>query len=128
MSLSYQIRDEKIFPEWRQHRDPELLILQGVFSGPISVDKITKFSVRPPELRHVIRTVGQYFRWFYIKKERLGRAILESVLDPSMDKSVWVDGLQNKVFLRVKAFLEILKFLQKSKGIRGYPLEKAPPY
>ena len=66
VSLSYQIRDEKIFPEWRQHRDPELLILQGVFSGPISVDKITKFSVRPPELRHVIRTVGQYFRWFYI--------------------------------------------------------------
>ena len=67
VSLSYHIRDEKLFPEWRQHRDPELLILQGVFSGPISVDKITKFSVRPPELRHVIRTVGQYFRWFHIK-------------------------------------------------------------
>ena len=88
MSLSYQIWDEKLFPEWRQHRDPELLILQGVFNGPISVDKITKFSVRPPELRHVIRTVGHYYRWFYIKKERLGHEILESILDPSIKKSV----------------------------------------
>ena len=42
----------------------------------------------------------------------MGRAILESVLDPSMNKSVWVDGLQNKVFLHVKAFPEILTFLQ----------------
>ena len=70
------------------------------------------FSVRPPELRHIIRKVGHYYRWFYITKERLGREILESVLDPSMKKSVWVDGLQNKVFLRVKAFPEMLKYLE----------------
>ena len=48
LSLSYQIREEKRFPHWRQHRDEELLVLQGLFTSSISIDKITKFSVRPP--------------------------------------------------------------------------------
>ncbi len=77
----------------------------------MSVDKITKFSVRPPELRHVIRTPGNYYRWFFVKNDRIGREQLETVLDLSMNSSVWVDGLQNQVFVRVKAFKEISEHL-----------------
>ena len=53
LPISYIIRQQKNFPSWRQLRDPELLILQGLLNSPISVDKITLFSVRPPELRQI---------------------------------------------------------------------------
>ncbi len=43
LSLSYKVRQEKNFPSWRQHREQELLILQGSLNEPVSVDKITKF-------------------------------------------------------------------------------------
>lgn len=105
--LSHQIRSDKELPDWRQNRYPKLLILQGVLNSPISVDKITRFSVRPPELRHIIRTVGHYYRWFYTKNKRMDREKLENVIDLSVKKCMWVDGLQFQVFLRVKAFPEI---------------------
>ena len=58
ISLSYIIREEKGFPNWRQHRSEELLIMQGLFNSSISVDKVTQYSLRPPELRHIIRNLG----------------------------------------------------------------------
>ena len=71
ISLSYIIRREKNFPPWRQHRNNELVMIQGTFDAPVSVDKVTKYSVRPPELRHVIRTLGHYYRWFFVKMKGL---------------------------------------------------------
>ena len=112
MSLSYTIREEKEFPPWRQHRDPELLILQGLFSSKISIDKITRFSVRPPELRELFRQVGNYYRWFIIINKRLGRERLENVLDDSIWNSLWVDGLQNQVCLWLNALPEVIEFLE----------------
>jgi len=38
LSLSFKVRQENQFPPWRQHRDNELLILQGILNSPISVD------------------------------------------------------------------------------------------
>ena len=69
VSMSYEIRDVKRFPPWRQHRYEELLILQGLFKASISVDKVTKFGVRPPELRALFSNLGNYYRWFYVKNE-----------------------------------------------------------
>lgn len=112
LSLSYQIREEKGFPHWRQHRDEELLVLQGLFTSSISIDKITKFSVRPPELRHIFRNVGNYYHWFIIKNERIGREMLENMLDESITSSMWIDGLQNQVCVRVKALPEIYQYLE----------------
>ena len=110
--LCYQIREEKGFPPWCQHRDEELLVLQGLFNSPISVDKITKFSVRPPELRQIFRKVGNYYRWFIIKKVRMGREMLENVLDVCLKSSMWIYGLQNQVCIRVKAISEIHEYLE----------------
>ena len=112
ISLSYQIRQEKAFPEWRQHRDEELLVLQGVFNTPISVDKITNISVRPPELRGLFRHVGNYYRWFIVINDRMNREMLEQVLNVSINSSMWIDGLQNQVCVRVKALPEIKRYLE----------------
>lgn len=45
ISLRYTIREEKGFPNWRQHRAEELLIMKGLFNSSISVDKFTQYSV-----------------------------------------------------------------------------------
>ena len=56
--ISDFIRKEKEICNDRQMRQPELLMLQSSAKSTISIDKITKFSVRPPELRYVFDKVG----------------------------------------------------------------------
>ena len=97
--LTHKIRSLGNLPNWRQHRDPELLILRGLFESPVSMDKITLFSVRPPELRHIIQKVEQYYRWFHVgnpikEYEELHRRICH----PS--ELHLVDGLHNVVKIR----------------------------
>ena len=70
--LSYKIRIEKKFPDWRKHQEIELISIQGSVQENISVDNITSFSVRPPELRHIFNSVGNYFRWFHVGKNGQG--------------------------------------------------------
>ena len=91
-----------------------MLILQGIFNTSISVDKITKFSVRPPELRHVIRKPGKYYRWYYVTSKGLDRETINSMLHDDIKKSILIDGLGNQVFIRVKAFKEIRKELEEN--------------
>ena len=104
------VRDAKHFPPWRQHHDQELLILQGHYKVSISVDKITRFSVRPPELRSMIMNVGNYYRWFFIG-EKHNHEYLETALTDSVESSIWVDGLSNQVYLRSKAIQELNDYL-----------------
>ena len=87
--------------------------MQWVYSASISVDKITKFSVRPPELRHVIRLVGNYYRWFCINPKKIKRETIDQLLNEDYKQSIWMDGLENQVCLRVKAFPELLKELEE---------------
>ena len=68
--------------------------------------------MRPPELRKLFRQVGNYFRWFIVIKKRLGWETLESVLDISIWNSLWIDGLQNQVCLRLKALPEVIQHLE----------------
>ena len=112
LSVSYQIREQKMFPAWRQHRDEELLILQGLFKASISVDKITKFGVRPPELRALFKNVGNYYRWFHVKNERMNRDHVDTALELELKSCMWVDGLQNQVYLRTKAIPEMKQYLE----------------
>ena len=49
--LSYAARASHHLPAWRQHSPTELLILKDVLFSPVTMDNITLFAVRPPELR-----------------------------------------------------------------------------
>ena len=51
VSISHTVRKTLDLPKWKQHTDYELLILQGSLNTSISIDKITRFSLRDPELR-----------------------------------------------------------------------------
>ena len=61
--------------------------------SPISIDKITLFSVRPPELIHIFDQVGSYFRWFKRAKRTMQRDELDQKLQNDMNESCFIDGL-----------------------------------
>ena len=78
------IRETMNLDTWRRHSENERFILEGVTSSNISVDRISLFSVRPPEMRHLIDQPSIYFRWFHIGKETLELDEIEEKLDTSL--------------------------------------------
>ena len=92
----------------RQIRDTELLILKGTKKATLSVDKITKFSIRPPELRYIVDMVGNYYRWFKVGKGSLKYDEMHSLLDNDLRRSSWIDGLGHIVKLRYNALPEVV--------------------
>ena len=97
--------------DWRQHSQNELHVIDGCLKSHISLDSITKFSVRPPELTPLIREVGQYYRWFYVEKNVLKAKECEEGLKSSLYTSMWIDGVQRKIKVRSKAFPEIKEYI-----------------
>ena len=55
-----QLRGQKM----KDERNHEIITLEGVMSSNVSIDKITKFSLRPPEIRNIVTELGNYYRWF----------------------------------------------------------------
>ena len=110
-SVSDDIRKSKSFPMWRQHSLNEMKLYEDLKLSKVSVDKITLFSLRPPELCGFIDTTRHYFRWFSIEKTKLNGDDLNEQLNDSLYKSVWVDHLQNKILLRFRAIPELKEFI-----------------
>ena len=108
-----EVRKDSLLPEWRQLRDPELIILQGLYDVNISVDKVTLFSVRPPELRVLFRELPNYYRWFKRENSHFSYEEMEEKIEYDLNRSVWIDGLNGQVKLRLKAFNEVKTFLSK---------------
>ena len=77
----------------------------------ISVDKITLFSIRPPEIHVLVKKVEQYYHWFFVKRKRMSRDHVVISLTRSVESSLWVDGLQNQVFFCIKELPEIAEYL-----------------
>ena len=111
-----EVRKDCLLPERRQIRDPELIILQGLYDVNISVDKVTLFSVRPPELRVLFREVPNYYRWFKRENSQFSYEQVEEKIDYDLNRSVWINGLNGQVKLRLKAFNEVKAFVSKFDG------------
>lgn len=111
--LIQKIRNDLKFPSERQLRQEELLMLQGTFSSKVSIDKITKFSLRPPELRDIIRKVEHYYRWFYIVPKQLNQEEMLEGLNANVRRTLWIDSLQNQIQLRKNALPELIEFVSR---------------
>ena len=46
-------------------------IYDDLKQSKVSVDRISIFSLRPPELLDILDSTRLYFRWIYIKKKKL---------------------------------------------------------
>ena len=95
---------------WRWHTDSQLLILDDLKVSKISIDKVTQFSLRPPELMSLFDTLGNYFRWFQISKNKIKVNDLPGKLSASLSETCWIDGLQRQIRLRRKAIGEVKKW------------------
>ena len=107
-----QIRLDMELEDCRQVRQQEKLILEGTLSSNQSVDKISIFGVRPPELRNIISQVGVYYRFFSVdKRKKLSDTSVEEKLDRDIYKCCWIDGFHCQVKLRAKAIEELMTYL-----------------
>jgi predicted GIY-YIG superfamily endonuclease len=120
--VSRRIREKLKLPDWRQFTDMEQIIIQDALFSPLSLDAITLFSCRPPELRFV-KTPVHYFKYFTRIKHRPpnrtdGRSTSETLLHYELKKCGWVDGLDCQILVKSQAIEFILTLPSCSNEIR----------
>jgi predicted GIY-YIG superfamily endonuclease len=115
---AYMVRNQILnLPEWRKISRSQELLLKDLLFCPVSVDKITVFGIRPPELEFVGH-VGKYFRWFEREPAVVHQdaELLHSVMvNYDVMKTGWVDGLNCRVRVRLQAIPEILEYLNDAQ-------------
>ena len=114
-SVSNDIQSTKVGLQiWRKHTTSKIKIFEDLFKSKISIDKVSLFSLRPPELRNVINKMSHYFRWFHTdlkRSNKLSGDKMNEYIRIDLYNSWWINGLQQQVFLRIQAFPELMLFL-----------------
>jgi hypothetical protein len=104
--------------DYRQLTVTETLLLNDLRLSQYSVDRITQFSLRPPELRAVINKPGDYFRWFTIEhKKKITGEDLQKAISDDLHCTMLIDGFQHVVKLRVKALPEVRGHLENIRSV-----------
>jgi len=104
-------------PSWRKHTPTELILLRDQIISPLSLDSVTTFGIRPPELRF-IRDQSRYFRWFVRKqgKAKMTTAdaveMFEKALDGNYSNTGWIDGTNCRIYVRRAALPEIVEYME----------------
>jgi hypothetical protein len=126
---TYVIRNEprqEEMKEWQTIAPSETIIVRDTTLSNTTIDKITIFGLRPPELRFVTNP-EKYFKWFCRSKvpfvngnlsEQLD--ILRQELNSNIRKSRWVDSLGYDIQIREKAIPHVLKFLREMQSDRNF--------
>jgi hypothetical protein len=106
-------RIEHEVPQWRRFTDSQLLILrENKASNRASLDMISAFSIRVPELSSCFDKVGSYYRWFKIDKRSQRKEALLELLSPNIRESSWIDGQGHITWVRRKAISEVMAWLE----------------
>lgn len=121
-TVSNDIRVEKNFPEWRQHTYRQMMICEDLKVSHVSVDKITVFSLRPPELLLLFDTIRNYFRWFIVKKKKVKPEKIDELLNDDLYMSIWLNNLQQKNMVGRKALPEIMSYFATLESDSESPL------
>ena len=108
---SHEFRTRLQLPTWRQHSNSELLLLDNSLSTGITLDRISEFGIRPPELRVLFDTVGNYFRWFHISQIMIDEERMNELVVTNIHCSHWVDGIMRVIKVRLKALEEIMVYI-----------------
>ena len=117
------VRNNASLEEWRKHTDVETTLIQDLYKTKYPLDAITRFSIRPPELRKLFNNPGEYFRWFtYSKKPVTDKFADDSVTD-DLRHSSFIDGIQYQVKIRRNAVDEVIQFIN-TKDLIGAPEEE----
>ena len=121
---NFDKRGRNKMPLWHQLSFGETLILRDQMLSPHTIDAVTIFSLRPPELRF-IRKIALYFKWFYRQPQintDLRRAknvqdqieFFESSIDPNnVSVTPWIDGTGCQIYIRPSALPLVLEYLEQ---------------
>ena len=113
--------------EWQKLSPSETIILRDIALSDVSVDMITIFGIRPPELRFVQRP-ELFYKWFYRTKEPIIKGDIKKQLESLRDsylhwdvhESAWIDGLGHQLFVRPKAVTQVLDWLHAMDDDRKF--------
>ena len=113
------LRQLRQIPIYRRFSEYQLDVILDEKDSPLSMDAITIFSIRPPELRFV-NSVRLYLRWFkripaFTTKPKTFEDYqlqLQGRLTRDFATCEWIDGMDTKVVLRRGAIDEIVDYLQ----------------
>ena len=110
-------RQIRYLPEWRKHTSNQITTYTDLKQSRVIIDKISQFSMRPPEFLNIIDMVGNYYRWFFIDmKDKVKGDDLEKNITINLNLSSWIDCLERKVKLREMALPELLEWCDYVEG------------
>lgn len=69
-------------------------------------DRVSQFSVRPPELLPVVENICQYFRLFYINEKQHDIDEIMLSISGNLAECGWFDNFNRRVFIRANAVKE----------------------
>ena len=106
-------RLHKKLPRWRQFTLNQVLMMEGDLYSCVTTDRVTVFSIRPPELRFVSH-IQSYFRFFYRDKVVLNAKEYKDALHEDLEQSLWLDGSGRQLLLRDEAICELRQYVNES--------------
>jgi predicted GIY-YIG superfamily endonuclease len=116
-----KVRRDMYLAAWRQFTAHQLVLINDYFHSKVTIDKVTLFGMRPPELRGLFSRVADFYRWFQRDPNPAEDGDeLERLLSPVLEDSAWIDGQGHRWRLRCNALGEVDDYL------RGFRLRPHP--
>jgi len=111
-------------PSYRRPTSSQMLLAKDSFFSPVSLDKVTLFGLRPPELHFVDRLHDYYTCFIRDSKCELDTAekYVTALHGQEMETTPWYDCLGHRVRLRAAAWQRLGQILQHSRQENELPL------
>jgi hypothetical protein len=111
-------REQKHFPPHCLFTEHQLMVIRDELRAPLKTDRVTHFSMRPPELLFVDNCV-EYIRWF--ERESVcplfnptkALEYLKSALDKDKENCIWLDGFNYKITIRRAALCPLYELAKE---------------
>ncbi len=121
-SISSRVHFEDDVP-WRQFTPNQQVQIQDNYSVSLSIDTVTLYSARPPELFFVDNYID-YIVFFGRSSSK--KASVDDDLTDDVFTSLWIDGFEKVTLIRKPAIIELLRkyskkmidFTRKTTGLR----------
>ena len=84
-------------------------MLDDIKLSSLSIDRVTQFGLRPPELLALFNNLGTYYRWFLVDG-KIAVEDFDSEIQEDLFESSWIDCLQRKIKFRKNRVKLFLKF------------------
>lgn len=115
---SIQGRKNLHLEQWRNFTNSQEMILRDQLYAEVSVDTITYYGIRPPELLCLCRP-EHYLQWFHFRRVyrstavvingiRVHKSVTEQLVQNNLFNSSWIDGLERKVYIRKVSIKDVI--------------------